>query len=70
MSVRCRSTAASISSSVVPRSSSRCTSRASIAIATETDAVSTSLTRSGATSPAASDALAKVPDSFEEMWSE
>ena len=70
MSFRCRSAADSISSSVVPRSRRRWISRASIAIATDTDSVSTSLTRSGAASPAASDALAKVPESFDEMWSE
>ena len=52
-----RSTSASISSSVVPRSSRRCTANASIAIAADT--VRVSITRTAAKSAAAADALAE-----------
>jgi hypothetical protein len=67
---RCPAASASTSSSVVPRSSRRWIPRPSIEIPTEADSVSTSRTRSPPSSPAASVALAKVPESLDEMCSE
>ena len=67
---RYRSTSASISSSVVPRSSRRWMARPSIAIAADAVCESIVRTRPSPSSAAAMPALWNVPESFDAMCTE